>query len=114
MPNNDELNNALKRAIMAQVTILVIERLRKKWGLKGGGSWNAGGVSITKDVTNYEELYKDAEQELAKYVSRIKPFIGRTIKTGRGHGSYAYDNNVAWSDQVLSRNRIGRGLSYRW
>ena len=105
--NNDEITtDELKRATIAQTTILVIERLRRKWGLKGTTSWSVPGVNVNKDLTSYKELYEEAKKDLAQYVSFLRPFIGHRLKTG--FGPMPWDYNMSYTDNYLNNNLIRR------
>jgi len=105
----DEVVEEVKRAIFAQLTILVIERLRLRWGLKGTTGWSVPGVTVSKDVNAYKELYAEAQQELGKYKSYLRPFIGRRLRMGLG--SPPFDPGIAYSSQVQPYVRIRRGWS---
>ncbi len=112
-PLSEVLTDELKRAVMAQVTILVIERLRLNWSLKGGVGWTAGGVSMNKDISAYEKMYEEAARELQKYISFIKPVIPRTVQTGRGRIWGTGESNL-FASQFLYRNRIGNRIRRIW
>jgi hypothetical protein len=102
--NNDEIVvDELKRAVMAQVTVLVIERLRKKWGLKGTTSWSVPGVNVNKDLTSYKELLEEAKKDLSQYINFLRPFVGHKLKTG--FGSMTWDYRMSYTDNYLNNFR---------
>ena len=102
----DEISKEIERALSAQVVLLCIGRLRKKWGLKGTTGWTVPGVTVTKDISAYKELYEEAKKEMLKYESFLRPFVGRNAKVG--YGSTPYDNSVAYSSQMFPFRRMRR------
>ena len=110
-PFDEVLTGWLKRIVMAQVTMLMIERLRIKWGLKGTTGWTAGGTTINRDVSAYKQLYNEAEAEIDKYAYLLKPTVLKGVRTGQGRG-WRYDPNVAYSSQVLARSRVGHNIRF--
>ena len=110
----DEIDTEmLKRAVMAKVTLIVMDRLRRNRLLKGGTGWNAAGVSVTKSETEFQIMYDDAKAEYKSFISFIKPLIFKGITTNRGtfnngNGGSGYDPRVAYSSNVFGRNRIRR------
>lgn len=109
-PLDEVTVDEIKRATMAQITILVINRIKNQNQLKGVNGWTAGGVTVNRDNTTYDSVLVTAEKDWTKYVAFLKPMVMRKIRTGRGaYGQY--DPSVAYSSQVFARNaRIGRGL----
>lgn len=104
-PFDEVKDEEFKRAVMAQVTILVIERLRRQWGLKGSTGWSAGGITVNKDINAYKVMYDEAQEDLNKFAHFLQPTVMRPVKTGLGRGQF-YDDKIAWSDQFLGRSRV--------
>lgn len=107
-PFDEITSDELKRLVMAQTTVLVIERLRLNWGLTGSTGWSVPGVTVNKDVQSYKQLYNEAKKELEKYKTFIRPFEGRAVRLNRGDQLDAYDPNIAYSSQRLFNRRIWR------
>ncbi len=111
-PFDEVVSDELKRAVMAQTTMLVIERLRISWGLKGTMGWSAGGVSVNKDLTAYKELYTQASSELDKYIHFLRPAILRGVSTGQGLSSTS--TGAPYASQFLYANRTANRVRRIW
>ncbi len=111
-PFDEIVIDEIKRGVMAYVTILCIKRLRQKWGLKGSTGWSAGGVTVSKDTNSYDDLIKEAEADYKKFISFMKPFVGKRAKTGAGGANFSYDPSIAYSSQVFPAMRTGRNFRY--
>ena len=109
----DELTvDWLKRAVMAMVTLLMLQRLRQLRLIKGTSGWSAAGVTVTKNEQDYDEMKNDANNVLKQYVDWIKPLVFRNIRTGTGTGdNRGFQPGIAYSSQMfLDRSSLRR----RW
>ena len=113
----DEVSvDELKRATIAQITILVIERLRRKWGLKGTTSWSVPGVNVNKDLSSYEELYNEAKKVSLDNCRAYNTALGLKTSGGGMYCHHISPTGSQWGfiteEHYKTLQRFANGLAF--
>lgn len=78
------LNSDGSHAVYSYMTLMALRELKRVRLLNGIISYTSGGETVTRDEKTFDDLVNQQQKDYEARISNLKPFYGRSMKTGNG------------------------------